>query len=131
MIFMRLSDFLNGSIMYYGSIMCHQTRPSRDFEHCGCGYARLGHGRADPATWVVRGEYSPQIFYLPPKNFYRIIIIENNIKYLVYTFFALSSAVLYCISKALIKIHSQKLSCCGRRGIPLSMAYPPQTKNPI
>ena len=40
----------------------------------------------------------------------------------------------HCISKtwALTKIHLQKLSCCGRRGIPLAMAYHllPQTKNP-
>ncbi len=37
MIFMHLSDFL---IMVRVKVLC-VTRPSRDFEHWGCGYARL------------------------------------------------------------------------------------------
>ncbi len=47
------------------------------------------------STGGCGGEYSP-IF--PPKTF--IVKLNNNcIKYVVYAFFALSSAVLYCISK--------------------------------
>ncbi len=72
----------------------------------------------------------PQFFYFPPQNFYM-----NN-KYLVYAFFALSSAVLYCISNIALVKHelSQKYTrksfhAAGGGGSP-SPWPTPQTKNP-
>ncbi len=100
MIFILLSDFL---------IYKCTSRRNAQVE---AGFHLLGGANIPPQNLLS----SPQIFLLN--------------KYLIYTFFTLSSAVLYCISKAwaLTKIHSQKLSCCGRRGIPLAMAYPPPKK---
>ena len=47
--------------------------------------------------WGVRGGiFPPKSSIFPPKTF----LNNNCIKYLVYAFFALSSAVLYCISNS-------------------------------
>ncbi len=65
--------------------------------------------------------------YLPPKTF--IVKLNNNcIKFTL--FFALSSAVLYCIIKTM-RSHKNTLAkafMLRQEGIPFAMAYPPKQK---